>query len=92
MKEGRDRNSETKAWLARELGRMDIRQLPSEANFVMIDVGRDVKPVITAMRERNVRVGRKFPALPNHMRVTIGTPDEMKRFVVVLRETLGRES
>ena len=88
--EGRDRNSATKEWLARELARIDLRMLPSEANFVMIGVGRDVKPLIATMREKNVRVGRRFASLPNHMRVTIGTPEEMKRFVVALRETLGR--
>ena len=92
VKEGRDRNSSTKGWLAQELRRMGMHQLPSETNFVMIDVGTDVKPLIMAMREKNVRVGRKFAALPNHMRVTIGTPEEMKRFVVALRETMGRPS
>jgi histidinol-phosphate aminotransferase len=55
--------------------------LPSEANFVMIDLRRDVRPVITAFREQNVRVGRLFPARPQHLRVTIGRKEEMERFV-----------
>jgi len=55
--------------------------LPSEANFVMIDVKREVKPLIASMRAKGVSVGRLFPAMPHHMRVTIGTPEEMQRFV-----------
>lgn len=89
---GRERNSATKEWLVRELARSNIRHLPSEANFMMIDAGSDVGPLIKAMREKNVRVGRRFGALPSYLRVTIGTPEEMKRFVVVLRETLGSVS
>jgi histidinol-phosphate aminotransferase len=80
----RRRNSETKAWLRQNVEQLGYRMLPSEANFVMIDVKRDVKPMITSMRSSGVAVGRLFPAMPHHMRVTIGTPDEMHRFVDAL--------
>ena len=33
----------------------------------MFDCKRPVVPLIQAMKERNVEVGRLFPALPNHM-------------------------
>jgi histidinol-phosphate aminotransferase len=32
-----------------------------------------------------VHVGRLFPAMPHHLRVTIGTPEEMARFVDAFR-------
>ena len=79
--EHRKRNSETKAWLRDNVQRAGFQMLPSEANFVMIDIGRDVKPVITSMRANGVAVGRLFPAMPHHLRVTIGKPEEMQRFV-----------
>ena len=75
------RNTETKAWLRDNVQRLGFRMLPSEANFVMIDLGREVKPVITSMRANGVQVGRLFPAVPNFLRVTIGTPEQMQRFV-----------
>ena len=53
--------------------------LPSEANFVMIDMGRDVTPIIASLGDRGIQVGRRFAAMPQHLRVTIG--EEMKRFV-----------
>lgn len=77
----RKRNSDTKAWLRDHVQRLGYQMLPSEANFVMIDIQRDVKPVITTMRSNGVQVGRLFPALPHHLRVTVGTPEQMERFV-----------
>ena len=59
--------------------------IPSESNFVMIDVGTDVEPVIAALRARDILVGRKFPSLPNWLRVSIGTPEEMQRFLAAFR-------
>ncbi|HEX7191190.1 MAG TPA: histidinol-phosphate transaminase [Thermoanaerobaculia bacterium] len=81
----RKHNSETKAWLAAEMQKSGFEMLPSEANFVMIDVRRDVKPMIAKMRGQGVHVGRLFPAMPHHMRVTIGTPEEMERFAGAFR-------
>jgi histidinol-phosphate/aromatic aminotransferase/cobyric acid decarboxylase-like protein len=45
-----------------------------------------VKPVIAALADRGVQVGRLFPALPQHLRVTIGTPPQMRRFLAAFRE------
>jgi len=78
--------NDTRRWLCGELDRDRRRYIPSHANFVMIDVGGDVAPVIHAFRERDVHVGRKFPSMPNWLRISIGTPDEMKTFVAGLRE------
>ena len=55
--------------------------VPSQTNFILVDLRKDVKPAIEALRERGVLVGRLFPALPRHLRVTVGTPAQMKRFL-----------
>lgn len=55
----------------------------------MVDLGRDVGPVIEALRKRQVEVGRRFAALPTHLRVTIGTRPQMERFLAALREVAG---
>ena len=82
--------NETRRWLCAEIDKDGRARIPSEANFVMIDVGSDVEPVIAALRERNILVGRKFPSLPNWLRVSIGTPDEMKTFLAGLRSVVPR--
>jgi histidinol-phosphate aminotransferase len=84
----RERNLATRASVQAEVERAGFRVLPSEANFVMIELGREVGPVIAALRERGVLVGRRFAALPRHLRVTIGRPEEMERFVGAFREVI----
>ena len=55
---------------------------------MQIDLGQEVPPVIEAFREQGIAVGRRFPALPNHLRVSIGTPEEMEKFVVAFDKVL----
>ena len=86
---GQRLNREAKAFTTSELDKMDYKQIPSQANFIMFDCKRPVLPLITAMKERNVRVGRLFPALPNHMRLTIGKKSEMETFLTAFREVIA---
>jgi len=81
----RKHNHDTRAFVTSELASRGYRTLPSEANFIMIEMREDVKPLIAQFREQGVRVGRLFPPMPQHLRVTIGTMDEMKRFVDVFK-------
>jgi len=83
---GRRLTSEAKTFVISELDRMGYKLIPSQANFIMFDVKRPVVPLIKALKERNVHVGRLFPALPNHMRLTIGKKTEMKIFLVAFRQ------
>jgi histidinol-phosphate aminotransferase len=55
----------------------------------MIDMKRPVQPLIAALRKRGVQVGRLFPSLPNHLRVTIGKPGEMETFLANLSAVLS---
>ncbi len=77
--------NDTRRWLCGELSKDGRRYIPSETNFLMIDVGGDVAPVIREFKNRRVLVGRKFPSLPNWLRVTIGTREEMRAFLAGLR-------
>jgi histidinol-phosphate aminotransferase len=81
----RERLNGTRRWLSSELAGDGRRAIPSEANFVMIDAGGDVKPLIAAFEARGIRVGRRFAALPTWLRVTIGTPEETRAFLEALR-------
>ena len=79
--QGRARNAELRAHVVGELGRRGFPAIPSQANFVMFETRREVKPLIAALAERGVQVGRRFPALPTHLRVTLGRPEQMERFL-----------
>jgi histidinol-phosphate aminotransferase len=76
----------TRKWLCSELDKDGRTYIPSQANFMMINVGTDVTPIIRAFSQKNILVGRKFATMDNWLRVSMGTPDEMKSFVAALRE------
>jgi histidinol-phosphate aminotransferase len=83
---GKRLNAEAKAFVTGEIDKVGYKQIPSQANFIMIDVKRPVVPLIQALKQRSVQVGRLFPALPNHMRVTIGKKSEMETFLSAFRQ------
>ena len=85
---GRKLNSEVKKSVCAELDTLGYHYIPSQANFMMIDLRRDARSILSAMRVRGVEVGRLFPALPNFMRVTIGTDAQMKAFLTTFREVM----
>ena len=86
---GRRLNAETRKFVIAEMDAMGYRHIPSQANFMMIDMKRPVRPVIDALNQRGVQVGRPFPSLPNHMRVTIGKQGEMETFLSAFRQVLA---
>jgi histidinol-phosphate aminotransferase len=86
--QGRKLNNEVKKNLCAELDSLGYRYIPSHANFLMIDLRREVRPIISALRSRGVEVGRLFPALPNFLRVTIGTAPEIKQFLTAFKEVM----
>lgn len=86
VENGRKNNSEVRKYVCGELDKMKFTYIPSHANFMMIDMRREVKPLIAAFKEKKVQVGRLFPPLPNFMRVTIGTRPQMERFVAAFKE------
>jgi histidinol-phosphate aminotransferase len=80
---------EAKTFTTTELEKMGYKCIPSQANFIMFDCKRPVVPLIKAMKEQNIHVGRLFPALPNHMRLTIGKKSEMETFLSAFREVIA---
>jgi len=82
----REKFISTRRWLCNELTKDGRSFADSQANFLMIDVGGDVSPVIEKFRERKILVGRRFPSMPHWMRVTIGKQSEMDAFLAALRE------
>ena len=46
--------------------------------------------MIDELRARGVLVGRPFPPMLEYLRVSVGTADEMRRFMVGFKEVMGR--
>jgi histidinol-phosphate aminotransferase len=69
-----------------ELEAYGYTSIPSETNFFMVSIGREIQPVIDEFHAKKVLVGRPFPPMTTHMRVSIGTADEMDRFMKAFKE------
>ena len=82
----REKLNSTRAWLCSELSKDGRFFIPSQANFVMIDMQTDVRPIVDQFAARNILVGRRFPSMSNFLRVTIGTQQETETFLATLRE------
>lgn len=63
--------------------------IPSEANFMMIDIRRDSRAFQRACRDRGILVGRPFPPLTTHARISMGTMEEMTRAIDVFKQVLA---
>jgi histidinol-phosphate aminotransferase len=54
--------------------------VPSESNKFMVDVKRPGGEIVRALAAERVYIGRVWPAWPTHVRVTVGTREEMEKF------------
>src|SRR6266850_375216 len=64
-----------------ELKSMGYEVIPSQTNYFMVNVKRDVTKVGEEFSEKGILIGRKFPPLNEWLRVSVGTEDEMNRFM-----------
>ena len=54
--------------------------IPSESNCFMMDVKRPGKDFYQAMAAQKVYIGRAWPVWPQHVRVSVGSKEEMAKF------------
>ncbi|MGQ9780146.1 MAG: histidinol-phosphate transaminase [Bacillota bacterium] len=90
LRRSREMNAAGREQLYRGLAALGLRWLPSQANFVLVDLGREARPVYEGLLRQGVIVR---PAdvfgLPHCLRVTVGTPTQNERFLRALASVLG---
>jgi histidinol-phosphate aminotransferase len=77
--------------LAAALDAEGLRVAPSQANFVLVDVGGPGRAVYESLLREGVIVRPMLPPLEHCIRVTVGLPEENAAFLEALRRVL-RES
>jgi histidinol-phosphate aminotransferase len=82
-------NLELRTKATAELQSLGYSSIPSEANFFMVHIRRPVQPVIDEFRKKGVLVGRPFPPMLEHLRVSVGTADEMTRFMTAFKSIMA---
>jgi histidinol-phosphate aminotransferase len=83
-------NRESLEFFYKELTRLGVEYVESQANFLWIDVKKNCREVFAELLKRGVivRTGDIF-GCPTHIRVSTGTPEQNKRFIECLTEVLG---
>lgn len=80
---------EGRRFLYRELDRMGVRYVPSEANFIFIDFGRKIEDVFEGLLREGIiiRPGKAW-GYPTCGRVTIGRMGDNRRFIKALKKII----
>ncbi len=80
---GRDR-------IEQALTELNVRFWPSQANFVLFEIGPRHKEFVSRMRDRGVLLRDRSadPGCHGYVRITVGVRDHVTRGLQVLRETL----
>jgi histidinol-phosphate aminotransferase len=85
----RARNAEVRRYTASVFQDLGCRVIPSEANFVFVEIGRPAREFKEACAKSHVMVGREFPPLEkSYARISCGTLEEMKRASSVFSDVL----
>ncbi len=88
IKEQQALNNKARAFAISALNDAGFKALPTYTNFVMADIRRDPKAFQEACAKQGVAIGRPFPPLNTHARISIGTMDEMKRALPIITSLL----
>ncbi len=90
VEKSRRANAAGRDYLYGEFGRLGLECVPTQANFVIVDVRRPSAEVTEALLRRGVivRSGHQL-GLPSFLRVTIGRPHENERFIRELEAVLA---
>ena len=90
VEKSRRLNAEGLEFLYGRLKELGVAYVPSQANFLLVEVGDGVEVFEKLLREGVIVRPVKGYGLPSHIRVTVGLPEENERFIDALARVLGR--
>lgn len=84
-------NEAGKKYIYQAFKEMGLDYVPTEANFIFFDTGKNCRDVFQALLKKGVivRTGDIF-GYPSYLRVTIGTQEENTRFINSLKQVLSQ--
>ena len=73
--------------LAKTLARMGVKTFPSAANFLLADFGPSAPELVRRLDRDGILVSDRSPGFgrPGPVRITIGTPQEMRKLIRAVR-------
>jgi histidinol-phosphate aminotransferase len=81
-----DEIKRVRAWLAAEFQRLGVRTYPSAGNFLLANFGTPGPPLFRKLDKQGVLLRERSHDIgPGFVRITIGTPSEMRRLLKAIR-------
>ncbi len=76
-------------FLTRELQELGFRVVPTSTNFIYFEAGSDAPAIVRRMQDHGVIIRGLTPwGIPHGLRVTIGTPEQNRKFVESLKRSI----
>jgi histidinol-phosphate aminotransferase len=86
----RDRNTEARRFTSDWFSKAGFAATDSQTNFLFVNIRRPAKEFREACRAEGILVARDFPPFEkSHVRISVGTLDEMKKAVGIFGKVLG---
>ena len=86
-----ENNAVEASWLIPELTAMRLRTVPTWTNFVYVETEDNANDVAKRMQSEGVIIRSLVPwGSPRGLRVTIGTPEQNRRFIEALKTVVGQ--
>jgi histidinol-phosphate aminotransferase len=79
-------NAEAKSIVLQTLNELDLAHVPTNANFMMHRINGDLATYRNRMAETGLLVGRDFPPMLDHNRLSFGLPNEMDRWAATIKD------
>ncbi|KPJ82945.1 MAG: hypothetical protein AMS19_06135 [Gemmatimonas sp. SG8_23] len=79
-------NEEAKAIVHTTLDELGLEYLPTNTNFIMHKINGDLATYRSRMAERGLLVGRDFPPMLDHNRLSFGLPEEMDQWASAIKD------
>lgn len=84
-------NEQGKAYLYSAFTEMGLSYVPTAANFILVQIGVPSKAVEKALLDLGIAVKAGAPyGLEGYLRVTIGRPEDNRKFIAALKQVLGK--
>ncbi len=83
------KNQQNKIFLYKELEKLNLKFIKSEANFILIELPQKAEIVFEKLLKKGIIVRTFYnDGMENYIRVTIGTKGELKKFLKELKKIL----
>ncbi|WP_411278427.1 pyridoxal phosphate-dependent aminotransferase [Gemmatimonas sp.] len=85
----KQRNNESREIMKTAIAKMGRKMTDSQTNFVFFHAGMPVEQVQKAMLAKGFMIGRAFPPYNDWVRISLGTPDEMRAVAAALPDVIS---